>query len=73
MDMILSYIYICRLLHLYLYFKQMDETCCFAYNEISTINMEEFLYHDEYADYNEDSAGRHQLDLLIYYQLFGCD
>ena len=46
----------------------MDETCCFAYNTMSTIAMETFLYHDEYEMYNDD----HALDNLIYYQLFGC-
>ena len=51
----------------------MDETCCEAYNDIATINMEEFLYHDEYSPYNEDAAGSHQIDRLIYYQLFECD
>ena len=47
----------------------MDETCCFAYNNMSTIPMETFLYHGEYIMYNEDVA----LDNLIYYQLFECD
>ena len=50
----------------------MDETCCFAYNDIATINMEEILYHDEYHPYNEDAVGDCQLDLHIYYGLFGC-
>ena len=50
----------------------MDETCCFAYSYISTIPMEDFLYDDEYSMYNEDINGSHQLDNLIWYQLFGC-
>ena len=50
----------------------MDDTCCFAYNAMSAIQMEQFLYHDEYSMYNEDAAGGHQFDNLIYYQLFEC-
>ena len=53
--------------------KAMDETCCEAYNNIATINMEEFLYHEEYSPYNEDAAGVHPLDRLIYYQLLECE
>jgi hypothetical protein len=34
--------------------------------------MEEFLYDSDYEMYNEDAAGQHQLDNLIWYQLFGC-
>ena len=51
----------------------MDETCCEAYNNIATINWEEFLYHDEYSMYNKDAGDNHPLDRLIYYQLFECD
>ena len=51
----------------------MDEACCEAYNDVSTIQMEQFLYHDEYSMYNEDAGGFHQLDNLIYYQLFNCN
>jgi len=50
----------------------MDETCCEAYNDISTIQMEQFLYHGEYRMYNLDSDYECQLDNLIYYQLFEC-
>jgi hypothetical protein len=50
----------------------MDETCCYAYNYLGTIQMEEFLYHDEYSMYNEDAGGDHAIDDLVYYQLFGC-
>ena len=50
----------------------MDETCCEAYNNWGTIQMEQFLYHDEYSMYNEDADGEHQIDNLIYYQLFPC-
>jgi hypothetical protein len=50
----------------------MDETCCEAYNNIATINMEEFLYHEEYAPYNEYSDGSHPIDYRIYYQIFEC-
>jgi len=52
--------------------KAMDETCCEAYNNWGTIQMEQFLYHDEYSMYNEDANGEHQIDNLIYYQLFPC-
>lgn len=51
----------------------MSDTCCYAYNVLGVIQMEQFLYHDEYSMYNEDSSGHHQLDNLIYYQLFECD
>ncbi len=50
----------------------MDETCCFAYNYIATINMEEFLYHGDYSMYNEDAAGNHLIDDMLYYQVFEC-
>lgn len=50
----------------------MKDTCCFAYNNIATINMEEFLYHSEYHRFNEDKAGDHAIDDFIYYQLFDC-
>jgi len=50
----------------------MDEAGCNAYNNEGTIQMEQFLYHDEYSMYNEDAGGEHQLDNLIYYQLFEC-
>jgi hypothetical protein len=46
----------------------MSETLCFAYNNLSTIQMEQFLYHDEYYMYNED----HAVDNMLYYQLFEC-
>ena len=46
----------------------MSETCCFVYNDLSTIQMEQFLYHEEYSMYNED----HAIDNMIYYQLFEC-
>jgi hypothetical protein len=49
-----------------------SETLCFAYNEMATINMEEFLYHQEYYMYNEDAGLDHQIDNFIYYQLFEC-
>jgi hypothetical protein len=50
----------------------MNETCCTAYSYVSTIEMEHFLYDDDYSMYNEDADGDHQLDNLIWYQLFGC-
>lgn len=48
------------------------DVLCVAYNEMPTIAMETFLFHDEYSMYNEDATGAHQLDNFIYYQLFGC-
>ena len=50
----------------------MGETCCFAYNELGTIQMEQFLYHMEYYMYNSSGFFENPLDDLIYYQLFEC-
>jgi len=46
-----------------------SETLCFAYNYMASINMEEFLFHEEYEMYNDD----HAIDNMLYYQVFECD
>lgn len=50
----------------------MGDTCCEAYNNYGTIQMEQFLYHAEYSMYNKDANLDHPIDDFVYYQLFDC-
>jgi len=50
----------------------MSDTLCWAYNTLGTIQMEQFLYHDEYNPYNLDANGGHLIDDFLYYQVMEC-
>jgi len=49
------------------------DTWCDAYNNLGDPAMETFLYHSEYAPYNLDADGGHQLDDHIYYKVLDCN